>query len=261
MIDPIRYPEGGLTDEQVAEIRRIKARVERERLPRGADPATHTKLGRGGLADVEWTAQLLQLQHAADRPALRVQSTIEALHALGDSGLLEQGDLDALRAAWDLATRARNAIFLVRGRASDQLPGRGWSSTGSPEPAATAPTWTRGSSSTTTAAPRGARAASWSGSSTASRRPGRGTDPSRRPPASMTIAWLRSLRRSDPVGTARAPGGRVPEPERGRLDASPPRRDRRGADPDRMQRRRRPVGRHGLVGRARFHGCAVDGSR
>ncbi|TQN43567.1 glutamate-ammonia-ligase adenylyltransferase [Blastococcus colisei] len=122
MIDPIRYPEGGLTDEQVAEIRRIKARVERERLPRGADPATHTKLGRGGLADVEWTAQLLQLQHAAEIPALRVQPTGEALHALGDADLLDREDGEALRAAWELAARARNAIFLVRGRASDQLP-------------------------------------------------------------------------------------------------------------------------------------------
>jgi [glutamine synthetase] adenylyltransferase / [glutamine synthetase]-adenylyl-L-tyrosine phosphorylase len=122
MIDPIRYPEGGLTDEQVAEIRRIKARVERERLPRGADPATHTKLGRGGLADVEWTVQLLQLQQAAEVPALRVAPTVDALAALGDARLLDGEQTEALRSAWDLATRARNAIFLVRGRASDQLP-------------------------------------------------------------------------------------------------------------------------------------------
>jgi [glutamine synthetase] adenylyltransferase / [glutamine synthetase]-adenylyl-L-tyrosine phosphorylase len=122
LIDPIRYPEGGLTDEQVAEIRRIKARVERERLPRGADPATHTKLGRGGLADVEWTVQLLQLQQAAEVPALRVAPTVDALAALGDAHLLDGEQTEALRSAWDLATRARNAIFLVRGRASDQLP-------------------------------------------------------------------------------------------------------------------------------------------
>jgi glutamate-ammonia-ligase adenylyltransferase len=122
LIDPIRYPADGLTDEQVAEIRRIKARVERERLPRGADPATHTKLGRGGLSDVEWTVQLLQLQHAAEVPALRAPSTVDGLHALGDAHLLDAAQLDALRSAWELATRARNAIFLVRGRPSDQLP-------------------------------------------------------------------------------------------------------------------------------------------
>jgi glutamate-ammonia-ligase adenylyltransferase len=122
MIDPIRYPAEGLDPEQVAEIRRIKARVERERLPRGADPATHTKLGRGGLADVEWTVQLLQLQSAAAEPALRVTPTVEALEALSGGALLEEDQATALRAAWELATRARNAIFLVRGRASDQLP-------------------------------------------------------------------------------------------------------------------------------------------
>jgi glutamate-ammonia-ligase adenylyltransferase len=122
MIDPIRYPAVALTQEQVAEIRRIKARVERERLPRGADPATHTKLGRGGLADVEWTVQLLQLQHAADVPALRLPSTVEGLEALREAGVLDVGQAEALRSAWELASRARNAIFLVRGRPSDQLP-------------------------------------------------------------------------------------------------------------------------------------------
>ncbi|MGY1712039.1 bifunctional [glutamine synthetase] adenylyltransferase/[glutamine synthetase]-adenylyl-L-tyrosine phosphorylase [Geodermatophilus sp. SYSU D00758] len=122
LVDPIRYPAEGLTDAQVAEIRRIKARVERERLPRGADPATHTKLGRGGLADVEWTVQLLQLQHAARVPSLRVPATVAGLAALREAGLLDGDDADSLRTAWELASRARNAVFLVRGRPSDQLP-------------------------------------------------------------------------------------------------------------------------------------------
>jgi glutamate-ammonia-ligase adenylyltransferase len=122
LVDPLRYPADGLSDAQVAEIRRIKARVERERLPRGADPATHTKLGRGGLADVEWTVQLLQLQSAGEHPALRTTSTVEALAALPAAGLLDAGQEQDLAAAWRLASRARNAVFLVRGRPSDQLP-------------------------------------------------------------------------------------------------------------------------------------------
>ncbi len=122
MIDPIRYPADGLTTEQVAEIRRIKARVERERLPRGADPATHTKLGRGGLADVEWTVQLLQLCSAAENPELRTASTTEALDALASADRIADEEAGELRAAWELATRARNAVFLVRGRPGDQLP-------------------------------------------------------------------------------------------------------------------------------------------
>ena len=122
MVDPIRYPADGLTAEQIAEIRRIKARVERERLPRGADPATHTKLGRGGLSDVEWTVQLLQLLHAAETPELRTPSTVDGLAVLGERGLLSAEQAEALRTAWETASRARNAIFLVRGRPSDQLP-------------------------------------------------------------------------------------------------------------------------------------------
>ena len=122
LVDPLRYPGAGLSGEQVGEIRRMKARVESERLPRGADPATHTKLGRGGLADVEWTVQLLQLEHAAGHPALQVTSTVTALPALADAGLLDAEQADALQAAWQLASRARNAVFLVRGRPGDQLP-------------------------------------------------------------------------------------------------------------------------------------------
>jgi glutamate-ammonia-ligase adenylyltransferase len=125
LIDPLRHPATGLTAEQVAEIRRIKARVDSERLPRGADPATHTKLGRGGLADVEWTVQLLQLQHAAAHPELRGTATVPALEALAGAGLLDADQAEALRAAWELASRGRNAVFLVRGRPGDQLPRQG----------------------------------------------------------------------------------------------------------------------------------------
>jgi [glutamine synthetase] adenylyltransferase / [glutamine synthetase]-adenylyl-L-tyrosine phosphorylase len=65
MADEYRYPAGGLPDHAVREIRRIKARVEGERIPRGVDRQRHLKLGPGGLSDVEWTVQLLQLQHGA----------------------------------------------------------------------------------------------------------------------------------------------------------------------------------------------------
>ncbi|MEV4649676.1 bifunctional [glutamine synthetase] adenylyltransferase/[glutamine synthetase]-adenylyl-L-tyrosine phosphorylase [Saccharopolyspora sp. NPDC049357] len=121
-IDPIRYPEGGLDETKAREIRRIKARVDAERLPRGADPATHTKLGRGGLADVEWTVQLLQLQHAHETPQLRTTSTLDGLRAAAEAGLLTESDAQELIDAWMLATRFRNAVMLVRGKPGDQLP-------------------------------------------------------------------------------------------------------------------------------------------
>ncbi|ASO22225.1 glutamate-ammonia-ligase adenylyltransferase [Actinoalloteichus hoggarensis] len=125
MIDPLRYPEGGLPENDQREIRRIKARVEAERLPRGADPTTNTKLGRGGLADVEWTVQLLQLAHAHEVPALRTTSTLGAVDAAVEAGLLVESDAELLRAGWLMAARARNATTLVRGKPSDQIPGAG----------------------------------------------------------------------------------------------------------------------------------------
>ena len=125
MVDKIRYPPDGVSAEAVQEIRRVKARIEAERLPRGADPNTHTKLGRGGLADVEWTVQLLQLQHAHRVPALHNTSTLESLDAIGAAELIAEGDVELLRQAWLTATRARNALVLVRGKPNDQLPGPG----------------------------------------------------------------------------------------------------------------------------------------
>ena len=123
--DKTRYPPGGVSAEAVQEIRRIKARVDAERLPRGADPNTHTKLGRGGLADVEWTVQLLQLRHAHEVPALHNTSTLQTLDAIGAAQLIAEADADLLRQAWLTATRARNALVLVRGKPTDQLPGPG----------------------------------------------------------------------------------------------------------------------------------------
>ncbi|SNT23242.1 bifunctional [glutamine synthetase] adenylyltransferase/[glutamine synthetase]-adenylyl-L-tyrosine phosphorylase [Rhodococcoides kyotonense] len=125
MVDKVRYPEGGVSAEAVREIRRIKARVDSERLPKGADPATHTKLGRGGLADIEWTVQLIQLRHAHDVLALHNTSTLQSLDAIGAAELLSESDVELLREAWILATKARNALVLVRGKPTDQLPAPG----------------------------------------------------------------------------------------------------------------------------------------
>jgi len=126
LVAPLRYPEGGLEAGVVREVRRIKARVEAERLPRGVDPTRHLKLGRGGISDVEWTAQLLQLQHGAQVPALRTTATIAALDAARDAGLLEADDRAALVASWNLASWLRDANVLWTGRAegahADVLP-------------------------------------------------------------------------------------------------------------------------------------------
>ncbi|MGW3492868.1 bifunctional [glutamine synthetase] adenylyltransferase/[glutamine synthetase]-adenylyl-L-tyrosine phosphorylase [Streptomyces sp. NPDC001020] len=122
LIDPLRYPMEGLGDDAVREIRRLKARMESERLPRGADKTLHTKLGRGGLSDVEWTVQLLQLRHGWAEPGLRTTRTRTALAAACAAGLIPAEEAAILDEAWVLATRVRNAVMLVRGRAGDTFP-------------------------------------------------------------------------------------------------------------------------------------------
>ncbi len=122
LIDPLRFPENGLTQDDVIEVRRIKARVDSERLPRGADPATNFKLGRGGLSDVEWTVQLLQMEHAGRIPEMRTTKTLEALQVAVENDLIALADAQGLAEAWKFASRARNATVQVRGKPADQLP-------------------------------------------------------------------------------------------------------------------------------------------
>lgn len=122
LIDPLRFPVDGLGEDAVREIRRLKARMESERLPRGADPTLHAKLGRGGLSDVEWTVQLMQMQHGWAEPGLRTTRTREALAAACAAGLIPQEDAQTLDEAWVLASRVRNAVMLVRGRPGDTFP-------------------------------------------------------------------------------------------------------------------------------------------
>jgi glutamate-ammonia-ligase adenylyltransferase len=121
LADRTRYP-ASIAEREVREVRRIKARVESERLPRGADPARHLKLGRGSLSDVEWFVQLLQLQHALHVPALRTTSTLEALDGAVAEGLVAPEDGERLAAAWRFASRTRSALVLWSGKTTDVLP-------------------------------------------------------------------------------------------------------------------------------------------
>ncbi|MBF4462286.1 MULTISPECIES: bifunctional [glutamine synthetase] adenylyltransferase/[glutamine synthetase]-adenylyl-L-tyrosine phosphorylase [unclassified Rathayibacter] len=121
LADSVRYPSA-ISDRDIREVKRIKARVENERLPQGADPRRHLKLGRGSLSDVEWLVQLLQLQHARSLPALRTTSTLTALRVAEEASLVSPLDAERLRAAWLLASRVRSAMTLWTNRTSDVLP-------------------------------------------------------------------------------------------------------------------------------------------
>jgi glutamate-ammonia-ligase adenylyltransferase len=122
LIDPLRFPQDGLSEDDIIEIRRIKGRVDQERMPKGADPQLHLKFGRGGLTDIEWTIQLLQMRHAGRVPELRTTQTLAALEAAAGAGLVSEQDADVLATGWRMVSRMRNAITLARGKSGDQLP-------------------------------------------------------------------------------------------------------------------------------------------
>ena len=110
------------SDEQIREVRRMKARIERERIPPGDDPQFHLKLGRGSLSDVEFTVQLEQLRHGATHPELRTPETLEALDGLVRADLLAPSDADALRESLTFCLIARSYRYLLTGGAHDSLP-------------------------------------------------------------------------------------------------------------------------------------------
>ncbi len=119
VVEPFVW-DAPVTDADVREIRRMKARIERERIPAGEDPQFHLKLGRGSLSDIEWTAQLLQLQHH-----ISSEGTVATLAALEKAGVLACEDARVLTDAYRFCEQTRNRWYLVRGAPGDALPGTG----------------------------------------------------------------------------------------------------------------------------------------
>ncbi|MCK9925234.1 bifunctional [glutamine synthetase] adenylyltransferase/[glutamine synthetase]-adenylyl-L-tyrosine phosphorylase [Frankia sp. AgPm24] len=121
LIDAVRYPQA-LPATALAEIVRLRGRMRRERVPRGVDPRRHLKFGPGGLTDVEWAVQVLQLRYARALPSLRTTSTLDGLRAAVRTGLLGEGDAGDLQAAWLSAARIRGAGTLAGRRDPDLVP-------------------------------------------------------------------------------------------------------------------------------------------
>jgi [glutamine synthetase] adenylyltransferase / [glutamine synthetase]-adenylyl-L-tyrosine phosphorylase len=114
---PMRMESAALT-----EIRHLKARMERERIPRGTEPRRQLKLGPGGLSDVEFAVQLLQMRNGGKDEGLRTTNTKEAIQVARQLELLNGEDGDQLLAGYSLLEQVRNHLFLMAARPVDVLP-------------------------------------------------------------------------------------------------------------------------------------------
>jgi len=119
-VAPLVYPDP-FPDHYADEIRAMKLRIERERLkPHERD--RDLKLGPGGLSDVEFLVQLLQMMHGAGHPELRTGSTLTALSRLAATGLLTGDEAEQLACAYRFCLRTRNALYLLGSGNANVIP-------------------------------------------------------------------------------------------------------------------------------------------
>ena len=123
VVQPLVY-ERPLPEGAAEEIHRLRARIEVEVASETAgelDP----KAGHGGLVDVEFATQYLQLLHGGRLVAVRGPNTLQALEALSAAGVLAAEDGRTLRAGYLFHRRVENRLRLVHGRALARLPTQG----------------------------------------------------------------------------------------------------------------------------------------
>ena len=114
----------GLSDTERAEIHRVRGRMEVE-LGREGPGRLHVKFGAGGLVDVEFLTQVLQLAHGARHGPLRTPSTRRALGALAEHGVLAREAAGVLVEAYDFEKALLRALRLAQARPADCLPTTG----------------------------------------------------------------------------------------------------------------------------------------
>ncbi|MCL2802471.1 MAG: bifunctional [glutamine synthetase] adenylyltransferase/[glutamine synthetase]-adenylyl-L-tyrosine phosphorylase [Micrococcales bacterium] len=119
MTRPLVWQAAG-RDNFVLDTQAMRRRVE-QHLPAG-EAAREIKLGRGGLRDVEFTVQMLQLVHGRTDPALRSPTTLTALAQLSESGYVGRSAASQLAECYRLERTLEHRIQLRRLRRTHLLP-------------------------------------------------------------------------------------------------------------------------------------------
>ncbi len=120
---PLVY-ERPLPPDAAMEIDRLRTRMERELAQENAWQL-NPKLGQGGLVDVEFTVQYLQLLHGREHPQVRETNTLLALEALRLEGCISPADADTLRQGYLFLRRVENRLRLVHASSLAHMPTHG----------------------------------------------------------------------------------------------------------------------------------------
>ncbi|HEV3472043.1 MAG TPA: bifunctional [glutamine synthetase] adenylyltransferase/[glutamine synthetase]-adenylyl-L-tyrosine phosphorylase, partial [Actinomycetota bacterium] len=123
-VQPLVWPDE-VTPERIAQMRRIKERVENQAASvrkRGRSEAEDVKLGPGGIRDIEFSIQLLQLVHGAADPDVRAPATVDAIPALVGGGYLAEDDGAGLGVAYRWLRTVEHRLQLAQERRVRHLP-------------------------------------------------------------------------------------------------------------------------------------------
>ncbi len=110
-----------LDRDSLIEISRMRERMEKE-LALEFKKGKNVKLGFGGLADIEFAVQILQLMHGMRHSRLRLTNTFEALQALGEGGILDQDDVEKLRRYYLFLRNLECALRIIGQAPTNYLP-------------------------------------------------------------------------------------------------------------------------------------------
>lgn len=119
--EELAYPEM-LSFDRVAEIRRMRVRLEEERVRPADARRFHLKLGHGGLADVTFAVELSLMRYGREHPTVRHRHTLEAIEGLAAAGLVEGSVAVALGEAYVFLNEVKNAMELGRRQTAEAIP-------------------------------------------------------------------------------------------------------------------------------------------
>ena len=109
-----------LRDDEIREIHRLRMRMERE-LAGDEREGFNIKTGRGGIVDIEFLTQMLQLRHGTAAPSVRKRATRHALAALAEAGVVPPEDAAALLQSYAFLRTLTNRLRIERDQSVEAL--------------------------------------------------------------------------------------------------------------------------------------------